>query len=83
MKIIESALDTLKFFFIFLLTIQRIRMFVSLKPSLSQGESSLKISARWGLPRRFGGVREQTDRQTHWQTGAFIESWSQVKQVIH
>ena len=33
---------------IFLLTVRRIRMFFSLKPFLSQGESSLKISARWG-----------------------------------
>ena len=37
---------------IFLLTVRRIRMFFSLKPSLSQGESSLKISARWGSPFR-------------------------------
>ena len=37
---------------IFLLTVRRIRMFFSLKLSLSQGESSLKISARWGSPFR-------------------------------
>ena len=39
--------------------VQRIWMFFNLKPSSSQGESSLKISAR-----RFGGVREQTNKQT-------------------
>ena len=32
---------------IFLLTVRRIRMFFSLKHFASQGESSLKISARW------------------------------------
>ena len=38
---------------IFLLTtVRRFRMFFSLKPSLSQGESSLKISGRWGSPFR-------------------------------
>ena len=37
---------------IFLLTVRRIWMFFSLKPSPSQGESSLKISARWGSPFR-------------------------------
>ena len=39
-------------FLIFLLTVWRIWMCFSLKPSLSQGESSLNISARWGLPFR-------------------------------
>ena len=51
------------------------RCFFSLKPSLFQGESSLKISARW--VRHFGGVREQTNKQTHklthWYPIAFIE----------
>jgi len=47
---------------IFLLTVRRIRMFFSLKPSLSQGESSLKILVE-GV-RRFGGVKEQTNKQT-------------------
>ena len=47
---------------IFLLTVRRIQKFISLKPSPSQVETSLKISARW--VRRFGGVREQTNRQT-------------------
>ena len=37
---------------IFLLMVRRIQMFFSLKPSQSQGESSLKISARWGSPFR-------------------------------
>ena len=32
--------------------VRRIRMFFSLKPFQFQGESSLKISARWGLPFR-------------------------------
>ena len=50
---------------IFLLTVWRIRMFISLKPSASQGKSSLKISARRDSPRRFGGVREQTNTLTH------------------
>ena len=31
-------------------TVRRIRIFFSLKHSASQGESSLKILARWGLP---------------------------------
>ena len=34
---------------IFQLTIRRIRIFISLKHSTSQGESSLKISARYIL----------------------------------
>ena len=38
-------------------------VFFSLKPFLSQGESSLKISACWGSP--FGGVRGKTNKQTH------------------
>ena len=65
MKIIEGALDTLQFFFIFLLTVRRIRMFFSLKPSQSQGESSLKMSARWGSPfRRSQGTNKQTHSLT-------------------
>ena len=52
-------------FFIVLLTVRRIRIFFSLKHSASQGELSLKISARWGSPRRFGGVREQTNKHTN------------------
>ena len=42
---------------IFLLTVRRIRMFFSLKPSLSQGESFLKIWGRWGSLRNI-----QTDK---------------------
>ena len=49
-------------FFIFLLTVRRIRMIFSLKHSASQGKSSLKISARWGSP--FGGDREHPNTQT-------------------
>ena len=49
------------FFFICLLMVLRTQMFFSLKPSVSQGESSLKIPA--GVC-RFGGVREQTYKQT-------------------
>ena len=52
-------------FFIFLLTVRRIRMFFSLKPSASQGESSLKISALWGSPfRRSQGTNIQTNTLT-------------------
>ena len=39
-----NTVHTLDFYF-FLLTVRLIRMFFSLKPSTSQGESSLKISA--------------------------------------
>ena len=42
---------------IFQLTVRQIQMFFSLKPSQSQGESSLKISARW--------ENKQTNKQTH------------------
>ena len=73
MKIIEGSLDMLYFFFIFLITVRRIRMFFSLKPSQSQGESSLKILARWGSPRRFRGVREQTNKQTNKQTHSLTD----------
>ena len=49
----------------FLLTVRRIRMFFSLKPSLSQGESSLKISDCWGSPfRRSQGTSKQTKRHS-------------------
>ena len=50
---------------IFQLTVRRIQMFFSLKPSQSQGESSLKISARWGSPfRRSQGTSKQTHSLT-------------------
>ena len=43
-----------------------IKMFFSLKPSQSQGESSLKISARWGSPfRRSQGTSKHTNSLTH------------------
>ena len=42
----------------FQLTVRRIRMFFSLKPSLSRGKSSLKISAHWDQPFRW---TEQTN----------------------
>ena len=40
--IIEGSTVYALFFFIFLLMVQQIRIFFSLKPSASQGESSLK-----------------------------------------
>ena len=50
---------------IFLLTVRRIWMFFSLKPSPYQGESSLKISGRWGLPfRRSQGTSKHTHKLT-------------------
>ena len=58
----------------FLLTVRRIRMFFSQKPSLSEGESSHKI-------RRFVGVREQTNTQTHRLTD--IEALLQSYQGPH
>ena len=75
MVIIEGALDTLYFFFIFLLTVRRIRMFFSLKPSASQGESSLKISAHQDSPFRSYGTNKHTHRLTHslTYTSALIE----------
>ena len=51
---------------IFLLTVRRIPMFFILKSSPSQVESSLKIQLA-GV-RRFGGVREQTNKQSNKQT---------------
>ena len=59
MEIIESALDTLYFFY-FLAN-------GSTNPDVFQlqGKSSLKISARWGSPfRRSQGTNIQTDRLT-------------------
>ena len=51
---------------IFLLTARRIRFFFSLKPSPSQGESSLKILARLGSPfRRSYGTSKQTNSLTN------------------
>ena len=59
---------------IFQQTVWQIRMFFSLKHFASQGESSLKISARWGSPfRRSQGTNIQTNRLTHWHPIAFIE----------
>ena len=64
-EIIEGALDKLYFFLIFLLTVGRIRIFFSLKPSSFQGESSLKISAHQGSPFwRSQGTNNQTNNQT-------------------
>ena len=52
--------------FIFLLTVRRIRMFFSLKPFLTQGGSSLKISVRWGSPFwRSQGTSKHTNSLTH------------------
>ena len=59
-------------FFIFLLTVRRIRMLFSLNPTSFQGESSLKISARCAVLEKLGN--KQTDRLAHWQTSAFIIS---------
>ena len=59
--IIEGALDTL-YFFIFLLTVLRIRMFFSLKYSPSQGEYPSKFQL--ARVRRCEGVGEQTNKQT-------------------
>ena len=54
--------STRSIFFISLLTVRRIRMFFSLKPSATEGETSLKFQ----LIRlsRFGGVKEQINKQT-------------------
>ena len=52
-------------FFIFLLTVLRIRMFFSLKHSASQGESSLKISARFGFAVSEELGNKHTNKQTH------------------
>ena len=53
----------LYFFFIFLLTVRRIRMSFSLKPFLSQGDHPSKFQLA-GV-RRFGGVREQTNKRAN------------------
>ena len=64
--IIECSTVHALVLFMFLLTVRQIRMFFSLKPSLSQGESSLKISARWGSPFwRSQGTNKQTNKHTH------------------
>ena len=48
---------------IFQLTVRRIWMFFSLKPSPSQGNHPSKF--QFAGVHRFGGVREQTNKQTH------------------
>ena len=64
---------------IFQLTIWQIQMIFSLKPSSSQGELSLKISARLSSSfRRSWGTSKQTDSFTHWQNGAFIEWFDRI-----
>ena len=61
----------------FLLTVRRIRMFFSLKHSAFQGESSLKISARWSSPfRRSQGKNKHTNSLTD---GALIERLSKFR----
>ena len=55
---------------IFQLTVRRIQMIFSLKPSESQGGSSLKLAG----VHRFGGVREHPNRQTHSLTQALLKS---------
>ena len=78
MVITEDALDTLQIFLIFLLTARRIRMFFSLKPSPSQGESSLKISDHWGLPfQRSQG----TSKYTHTHTNSLTD-WCFDREII-
>ena len=52
LEIIELTARVASIHAIFQLAVRRIRMFFSLKPSPSQGESSLKISGRWGSPFR-------------------------------
>ena len=64
MKIIEGALDTLQFFFLFLLSVRQIRMFFSLKHSASQGESFLKFQLA-GFVVLEEQTSKQTDRLTH------------------
>ena len=51
------------FSFNFLLTVRRIWMFFSLKTSLYQGNHPSKF--QFVGVRHFGGVREQTNKQTH------------------
>ena len=50
---------------IFLLAVRRIRMFFSLKPSPYQGKGNHPSKFWLAGIRRFGGVREQTSKQTH------------------
>ena len=61
MEIIEGALDTVVFF-IFLLTVRRIQMFLALNLPYSKGNNPSKFQL--AEVRRFGEVREQTNRQT-------------------
>ena len=57
---------------IFQLTVRRIQMFFSLKPSQFQGESKFQLAGvRRAVSEELGNI--QTDRLTHWQTGAFKE----------
>ena len=64
---------------IFLLTVRRIRMFFSLKPSPSQGESSLKISGRWGSPfRRSQGTSKHPNTQTH-----SLTDWCFEREILY
>ena len=65
MEIIEGALDTVVFF-IFLLTVWRIQMFLALNLPYSKGNNPSKFQL--AEVRRFGEVREQTNRQTHSST---------------
>ena len=59
---------------IFQLTVRRIQMFFSLKPSQSKGESSLKISDRCGSPFRGGELGNiQTHRLTHSLTDWYFD----------
>ena len=54
------------FFFIFLLTVRRIWMSFSLKPSPYQGQLSLKIPGRWDSPFRWSqGTSKHTHKITH------------------
>ena len=74
--IIECSTVHALFSFIFLPTVRRIRMFFNLKHPISQGESSLKISARWGSPfRRIYGTNKQTHRLTNWHPIALVEHY--------
>ena len=73
--IIEGSTVYALFFFIFLLMVQQIRIFFSLKPSASpEGNHPSKFL----LIRinRFRGVREQTNTQTHSHTIALEEGLS-------
>ena len=66
MEIIEGTLDML-FFLFSCQQFDESGCFFSLKPSLTQGKSSPKISARWGSPfRRSQGTNRQTYSLTDW-----------------